>query len=324
MKQQQFEQLRSDSWLHFEQQLEQLEKGDKHKRPAEDFPQRYRALCQDKALAQSRAYSNTLVERLQQLVSRGHQQLYRHRSRSLSRIVQFLLADLPRAVRREWRAVGIASACFYGPALLLGVLVYLFPELIYNLMDPAQVRDMEQMYDPSARRFGEGALRSSDSNWVMFGHYISNNIGIGFRTYATGIIFGLGSLFLVVFNGLVIGGVAGYLSQLGFVETFFGFVIAHGAFELTAITFAGAAGLKLGWSLIAPGNLSRLQALQQAARDSMTLVYGVILLLLIAAFVEAFWSSMNLAFSTKLIVGTLMWLWVAAYFGWMGRSHAAE
>ncbi|MCJ8168678.1 stage II sporulation protein M [Atopomonas sediminilitoris] len=324
MKQQQFEALRRADWQQFEQHLEQLEARSKHTRNLDDFPKRYRALCQDKALAQSRAYSNALVERLGQLVSRGHQQLYRHRSRTLSRVIGFLLAEFPRAVRREWRAVGIASAFFYGPALLVGTLIFFFPELIYSLMDAEQVRGMEQMYDPSARRFGEGALRESDSNWVMFGHYISNNIGIGFRTFATGLLLGIGSLFLLLFNGLVIGGVAGYLSQLGYVETFFGFVIAHGAFELTAITLAGAAGLKLGWALIAPGALSRLQALQQAAQQSMSLVYGVILFLLIAAFIEAFWSSMNLAFSTKLMVGAVMWLWVGAYLGWMGRTHATQ
>ncbi len=127
----------------------------------------------------------------------------------------------------------------------------------------------------------------------MFGFYIMNNIGIAFQTFASGVLLGLGSLFFLLFNGLMIGSVAGHLTQIGYVQTFWPFVIGHGAFELTAITFAGAAGLKLGWALLAPGRLTRGEALRLAARRSVQLIAGVIVLLLLAAFTEACWSSIS-------------------------------
>jgi uncharacterized membrane protein SpoIIM required for sporulation len=160
----------------------------------------------------------------------------------------------------------------------------------------------------------------------MFGYYIMHNIGIAFQTFASGLLFGVGSVFFLFFNGLMIGAIAGHLTQIGFGQTFWPFVIGHGAFELSAIALSGAAGLKLGWALIAPGRLTRGEALLQAARVSVQLIYGVIGFLLIAAFVEAYWSSMTWpAAWVKYSVGSALWGLVAAYLTLAGReSHAPE
>src|SRR5690606_2187301 len=114
-----------------------------------------------------------------------------------------------------------------------------------------------------------------------------------------------------------------YLTELGHVETFWPFVIGHGAFELTAIAIAGGAGLKLGYGLLAPGRLTRKQSLIQSARAAMPLVYGIFFFLIIAAFIEAFWSSSSvLPISVKLTVGGVFWLLVIVYLslGWR-RGH---
>ena len=108
------------------------------------------------------------------------------------------------------------------------------------------------------------AERSAETDFVMFGYYIANNIGIGFRTFAGGILFGIGTLFLLVYNGLVIGGVAGHLTAIGYRDTFWSFVSAHGAFELTAIAVCGAAGLRLARAVLAPSQYSRARALALA------------------------------------------------------------
>ncbi|HEX4937885.1 MAG TPA: stage II sporulation protein M, partial [Candidatus Kapabacteria bacterium] len=151
-------------------------------------------------------------------------------------------------------------------------------------------------------------------DFVMFGFYIKNNIGIGFQTFASGILLGIGALFHLIFNGVAIGTVAGYLTELGHTETFWPFVVGHGAFELTGIAISGAAGLKLGYGLLCPGRLTRRQSLINAAREAMPLVYGVFFLLLIAAFVEAFWSSStNLPDTAKYVAGASFWLLVISY-----------
>ena len=326
MKQRQFEDRHQEHWQRFAERLDTLENSRGHSPAGDGFAHAYRQVCQHLSLAQTRGYSDHLVEPLQQLAMRGHQQLYRHRSRLGAQTLSFILADFPRLVREEWRWVALACAAFFGSLIVMGWLVYLFPELIYSVVSPAQVSEMESMYDPAARRIGPAVERASSADWLMFGYYIMHNIGIAFQTFAGGLLLGVGSLFFLFSNGLMIGAVAGHLSQVGFGETFWPFVIGHGAFELTGICLAGAAGLKMGWALLAPGPLSRGEALRLAALTSVRLIGGVVLFLLIAAFIEAYWSSMTWPQpAVKYAVGTVFWGLVIAYLSLAGRSvHASE
>lgn len=326
MKQSQFESRYQHDWESFAERLDVLERSRRTVDASETFAADYRRICLQLALAQERGYSSHLVDPLHQLAMRGHQQLYRHRSQLGAQLLAFIVAGFPRLVRAEWRMVLIAAALFFGSLVLMGLLVYGFPDLVYSVVSPADVGDMETMYDPAARRIGQAADRGSSEDWMMFGYYIMHNIGIGFQTFASGLIFGLGSVFFLFFNGLMIGAVAGHLTGVGYGETFWSFVIGHGAFELTAIALSGAAGLKLGWALLAPGPLSRGEALRVAAQTSVRLVAGVIIFLLIAAFIEAYWSSMSWpAPLTKYLVGAALWALVAAYLLFAGRSsHAPD
>lgn len=325
MKQSLFESRHKAEWERFSLALERLERGKDTSQVAE-FPKAYRRLCQHLALAQNRGYSSFLVDSLQQQVLRGHQQLYRHRSQLGANVLGFILAGFPRLVRAEWRFVLVAALLFFGSLIGFGVLVFLFPELVYNLIPADQVREMQSMYDPAAGHLGRSAERAASEDWVMFGYYIMHNIGIAFQTFASGLLLGVGSAFFLFYNGLIIGAVAGHLSEIGFGQTFWSFVIGHGAFELSAIALAGAAGLKLGWALIAPGRLTRIKALQIAARQSILLICGVMLFLLIAAFIEAYWSSRSgVSPQTKYLVGAGLWLGVAIYLLFAGRTrHAPE
>ena len=286
MKQSLFESRHQLQWQAFANHLQQLEQGKATASELADFPQQYRRLCQHLALAQERGYSSYLVDPLQQLALRGHQQLYRHRSQLTANVLGFVLADFPRLVREQWRFVLIASLLFFGSLVGIALLVYLFPDLIYSIVSPQQVAEMQGMYDPDASRLGRTAERASSENWMMFGYYVMHNIGIAFQTFAAGLLFGLGSVFFLIFNGLVIGAVSGHLTEIGYGQTFWSFVIGHGAFELTAIALAGAAGLQLGWALIAPGQLTRGESLRLAARKSVQMLCGVMIFLLIAAFIE--------------------------------------
>ncbi|QXI16717.1 stage II sporulation protein M [Pseudomonas hamedanensis] len=325
MKQSLFETRHKAEWERFALALERLEHG-KDTAQVSGFPKAYRHVCQHLALAQERGYSSFLIDSLQQQVLRGHQQLYRHRSHLGANLLGFILADFPRRVRQEWRLILVASLLFFGSLGGFAVLVYLFPELIYNLIPAEQVREMQGMYDPVAGHLGRSAERAASENWVMFGYYVMHNIGIAFQTFASGLLMGVGSGFYLLYNGMIIGAVAGHLSEIGFGQTFWSFVIGHGAFELPAIALAGAAGLKLGWALIAPGRLPRGEALRLAARASVGLVCGAMLFLLIAAFVEAYWSSKtSVTPLTKYSVGGALWLAVAVYLSFAGRTrHAPE
>lgn len=324
MKQSFFESRHQHQWQTFAEQLTQLEQGKAKAADVADFPHQYRRLCQHLALAQQRGYSSYLVDPLQQLALRGHQQLYRHRSQLTANILAFLLAGFPRLVREQWRFVLIAGLLFFGSLVGIALLVYLFPDLVYSIISPQQVAEMQGMYNPDASRLGRAAERAASEDWMMFGYYVMHNIGIAFQTFAAGLLFGLGSVFFLIFNGLVIGAVSGHLTDIGYGQTFWSFVMGHGAFELTAITLAGAAGLQLGWSLVAPGRLARSEALRLAARKSVRMLCGVMVFLLIAAFIEAYWSSTTgIEPWIKYAVGVALWLLVAAYLTLAGRSRHA-
>ena len=324
MKQSLFESRHQHQWQTFAEQLTQLEQGKAKAADVADFPHQYRRLCQHLALAQQRGYSSYLVDPLQQLALRGHQQLYRHRSQLTANILAFLLAGFPRLVREQWRFVLIAGLLFFGSLVGIALLVYLFPDLVYSIISPQQVAEMQGMYNPDASRLGRAAERAASEDWMMFGYYVMHNIGIAFQTFAAGLLFGLGSVFFLIFNGLVIGAVSGHLTDIGYGQTFWSFVIGHGAFELSAITLAGAAGLQLGWSLVAPGRLARSEALRLAARKSVRMLCGVMVFLLIAAFIEAYWSSTTrIEPWIKYAVGAALWLLVAAYLSLAGRSRHA-
>ena len=153
----------------------------------------------------------------------------------------------------------------------------------------------------------------------MLGFYFLNNISIGFRTFSGGIVFGVGSAFFLFFNGVMLGGVAGHLSHPPFSSTFWQFVRGHGAFELTAIVICGAAGLLLGYSLVVPGNYRRRDALRMIAPVALKLVMGGALMLVVAAFIEAFWSSSGFSPTVKYSAAAVFWSMVALYLLFAGR-----
>jgi len=324
MKQAHFETLQHSTWQAFAKKVQALDKGHAQAEHIQDFAQDYRRICQHLALAKQRGYSEPLIEDLQQLVWQGHQQFYRHKSPTLERLLSFLIVDFPSTMRQQWRCIAVSAALFFASFALMAVLTRLFPNLIYQLISPAQVAHMESMYDPAQRLLGPISLRNHQDDWVMFGFYIINNIGIAFQTFASGLVFGLGSVFFLLFNGLHIGAIAGHLTRIGYGETFWPFVLGHGAFELTAVVIAGAAGLKLGAALIAPGAISRVAALRAASTVSITLMGGAIIFLLLAAFIEAYWSSSNsIAVAIKISVGCGLWLLVLIYLLTSGRIRHA-
>ena len=285
---------------------------------ASTLPELYRRVCHHLALARARRYGGDLEERLNRLALRGHQQLYASaRTASWARIGHFITREFPRHVRREAGLVAVSAALFLGTLVATAVGVRLRPELAYSIVGPAQAAAFEEMYDPASQE-----PRPAATDFGMFGFYVYNNISIAFRTFASGLVAGIGAVFILVYNGLMLGAVAGHLGNAGLGETFYPFVIAHGAFELTAIVLAGAAGLRLGLALLAPGRLTRGRSVLEAARGAVPLLYGLTFMLFVAAFIEAFWSStVTLPLGVRYGVGAALWALVAAYLLLGGRRH---
>jgi uncharacterized membrane protein SpoIIM required for sporulation len=288
-------------------------RGDKAAPPdAERLAALYRAVCEHLALAQARAYPVHVAERLEDLAQRAHRLIYRQHDLGWRRLVRFILAEVPAALRAQRRYVWLAALLFYGPALLIGLTTWLDPSQVLTLMDASTATNYEQMYDRSDDSIGRA--READTDWQMFGFYIRHNIGIGFQCFAGGLLAGVGSVFFLVFNALQIGGVAGFLTARGHGPVFWSFVASHSPFELSAIVFSGAAGLMLGHALLSPGRWRRTQALVRAGQASVPLVGAAIVLFLIAAALEAFWSSAAwVPPPAKYATSALGWVLVWAY-----------
>ena len=292
-----------------------------HRLDAAEFARLYRQCCEHLALARSRGYPLHLVERLDDLAHRAHQRIYRHQALGSWRAAQALLLAFPRAVRAHAVLVLLSSLVFLLPGVALGLWSYFDPGAILMLLSAEDVRDVETMYS-NAGPAGRLPDRDAESDWTMFGYYIFNNIRISFQCFASGLIAGVGSLFYLAFNGVYIGAVAGFLTVRGHGEPFWSFVVTHSAFELTAIVLSGAAGLGLGSAVLMPGRASRSQALREAGARLLPIIYGVIAMLVIAAAIEAFWSSAQWVQPwVKGVAGALCWLLVLAGLLLPGRPR---
>jgi uncharacterized membrane protein SpoIIM required for sporulation len=315
-----FEALYQDEWQELEALLDQVLKRAKPAGEAvrgERIAALYRRACEHLALARARAYPAYLLDRLERLTADAHQVIYQRRELGAASFWRFATYEFPTAVRAAAHYVWLSVLLFGGPLFAIGLLVYFRPELILSLVDAKTAASFEEMYTQSD---AVGRTRDAGGDWIMFGYYIRHNIGIAFQCFAGGLFAGVGTIFYLAYNGAVIGGVAGYVTEKGLGEAFYSFVVTHGAFELTAIVLAGAAGLKLGHSLVAPGRRSRADSLVAAAQECVVLVYGVTAMLIVAAAVEAFWSSARWLPSTvKYSAAAVCWLGVIAYLALQGR-----
>jgi len=317
MKQQRFVALHEREWDSLQSWLSALDRQPKRtlrQEQALDFPSSYRRVCHHLALARGRGYSHEITDRLQRLVQQGHRVLYRAPAPRWHRVAGFLVAGFPRLVRAQWRCMVAAAVLFYLPALVTLILMQVRPELAHTVFSSAQLAQFEKMYDPANAHIG----RSSGTDMQMFGFYVMNNVSIAFRTFASGLFFGVGAIYVLGANGVLIGSMAGHLTAIGYGGPFWRFVVGHSPFELTALVIAGGAGLQLGLTLLAPGRERRGPALVAAGWIGAQLALGAFAMLLAAAFIEAYWSSIAaLPDALKFGSGALLWMLV---LGWLWRG----
>ncbi|MDR3139818.1 MAG: stage II sporulation protein M [Treponema sp.] len=316
MTEQAFVRRREASWKRFEG----IVYGEKRdiKTHAAWFPRGYRELTVDLNTARAEGFDPALIERLNRLVPEGNQLLYGQHSWSFKLLADFILRTFPRTVRSQWRGLGAVLLLFYGIIFFFGYLTVRFPPLVYEIIPESQAEMLESMYDPGSPHFLVPRQVSSDAD--MFGFYIYNNISIAFRTFAGGILAGIWSLLVLITNAVALGTVAGHIINRGFGASFFSFVIGHSSFELTAIVLSAQGGLLLGYRFFVPRGLSRAASLRRAGKAAMPLIIGSALLLVLAAVIEAFWSSRHeLPAELRYGAGFAGWVLLVFYFLRAGR-----
>jgi len=281
----------------------------------------YRDVCADLARARAARYSAPLIEYLDGLTAAAHALLYGKPSRAIaSRLADAghrsmpLLVAFPRAVRRRWRAVALASALFFIPLIAGVIAASIDPSFAFRVVPQSMLEPLTESY---AKGFSDG--RTGGEGALMAGFYVNNNVGIALRCFALGIFGGLGSALYLLHNGLSIGAVLGYVASQGAGGNIVTFIVGHGSLELGAIVLAGGAGLSVGWSVVAPGDKKRFASLQDVARDVVVIVCGAAVMLLMAAAIEAFWSGSSVGPAIKRSVGAALAILTLAYLGLAGR-----
>lgn len=316
MNKQQFLEQRAADWKRFEALTRTLGRRG-IRRPKVDpseFSRLLRAISYDLALLRSRDWGDTLERSVNDLIVRGHNAFYRSGTRRSGSVLHFLTAGFPALLRENSGYFWLSTALFFGPLVLAAVFVAIDPDLAQRVIPRHQLAQYEESFAD-----GEGREQATGTNSMMAGFYVRHNVGIAFRCYATGVLFGVGSIFFLLYNGIFLGTVFGAVVAAGHSENFFAFVISHGSFELVAIAVAGAAGLVLGDSLVRPGAYSRRRALLVRGRDSIKLALGAGAMLVVAALIEGFWSPSTAPVWSKFVVGGFLWLVVILYLAFAGR-----
>lgn len=282
------------------------------------FAALYREVCADLMRARALSFGLDLLVYLDALAARAHNVLYESRPRRFSLAIDFVLSEFPRVVRRRWRFVAAAAALFLVPLAvgLVGALVS--RQFAMSVVPRGMLEELEKSY---AEGFAHG--RPADMDSVMAGFYVFNNVGIAFRCFASGILFGLGSVFFLVSNGLTIGAVAGFVTSAGSGRNLGTFIVGHGPYELTALVIAGAAGLLMGYSLIDTGGLKRIDSLRAHGRELVAMVSGAAVMLVIAAGFEGFWSPTSVPDQVKWAVGALNEVLVLTFLVLAGRHRTS-
>jgi len=257
----------------------------------------YRQATSDLAVARRDFPRHPVSAYLNGLVARGHGAIYRDSGPRGAALLTFVAATFPRTFRATWGYTLAAFLMFLLPALGAFVATFRDPTLASALLPGSEqlIESIQQGEEWWLRINEEG--RAGASAEIM-----TNNIGVAIRAFAGGVAFGVYTLYILAFNGLMMGVVAGAAQRFGFAGNLWGFVAAHGVVELSVIFIAGGAGLQLGWALLRPGLHSRRAALVLAGRRAVMLLLGCAPLLVIAGVIEGFISPSALPLAAKLAV----------------------
>ena len=255
-----------------------------------------------------------LTARLTGLVAAAGAVVYGTRPRSLRALGRFFIQTFPGAVWHNRRFVAVAAVLFYVPAIAMGVWLANSADAIEAVGPPA-LREayLEENFE---------SYYSSKPASEFAAQVTTNNIQVGFLVFAGGVLLCVPTAVLLVYNGASLGIPAGLFAAAGENAKFYGLILPHGLLELTAVVVAGSAGLRLGWSLIDPGDRPRRDALVEEGRRSVVLVLGLVATFGVAGLIEGFVTGSGLPTAVRVGIGVLVELAFVLYVVVLGREAA--
>ena len=356
MNKRQFVHRRRSEWKRFEFLVGRLERSRFSAMRSEEiaeFSRLFRELSGDLAVIRSRDWGRDLEDYLNHLVARGHSSFYSAPPADYGRVFQYLTAGFPRLFRANIGYFFVAACLFFVPGGITWAVIQTHPHLASRIVPVQQLDEFDKMYSREAKdetsagsvttstdsTAGDRAAKEQGSaqpgdddkppDWAsgfgeeraaMYGFYVYNNVGIALACFARGILLGVGTVYTLLFNGIGIGAIGGYVMSQGHASRFLSFVVSHGSFELTAIAVAGGGGLMLGDAILHPGQRTRIESLRVRGLDAVQIAAGATVMLVIAALIEAFWSPSGIPASVKYIVGGGLWTVVFLYLALAGRG----
>ncbi len=320
---------RSQNWAELQHLCTIMDRRSKSRIPPEAinrFAALYRSACADLALADAYHLPPNTVAYLHQLVARAHSQLYRSRGIDLGQAIKEIFVNTPQRLFAD-NALRLAFLLFFGLFFLAYYLAFYMPEFADSVINfdgsTTQTDSLREMY---SHGFDDGRDWWQSSS--MAGFYISHNASIGIVCFASGLLFlGVGGLPTLSFNAIFLGAVFGYMDTTPQAQNFSEFTTAHGPFELTAIVLSAAAGMRLGFSLLNTGELTRMASLRKCGRETSPMIAAAVVLFIGAAVIEGFISPSALPYAFKAVVGagsSAILLFYFIFLGWPWNEAKAK
>lgn len=258
-------------------------------------------------LAEARTrYGDAGLERyLSRLVAMAHGAIYGARPHSLRELVNVFAGRYRSALRRTLPHVALASVLLFGTILAVALWAAWSPEARAGLV-PGFLEGL-----------GGQAQDLREPSGALSGFIFLNNVRVALLAFALGITLGLGTVVVLVQNGVLIGALAGAATALGGGPRFWSLVLPHGFLELTAIVIAAGAGLRIGWSVVEPGDRRRRTALAEESKDAILVVVGVVPAFLLAAAIEGLITGVTGAPAFEVALGALV---AVVYIAWLASA----
>ncbi|MCJ7842005.1 stage II sporulation protein M [Lederbergia sp. NSJ-179] len=295
----QFTQQHRDNWKELEHLTAIIGKSKKNitAKSMKQFYSLYQKASQNLSYSQTNFPNEELTGYLNELVSRAHNVLYKDQTTSMGQFLHFFTTTFVGLILEQWKAIVVAMALF-----TLGLLGSFFsviadPLHIYTILPD----DMAHSVDPNQLGSGDGGVDSP----TMSASIMTNNIQVAFLAFAGGITLGILTVYVMVYNGIIVGALAGLFWTHGKSYDFWAYIVPHGMIELTAIFIAGGAGMLMGYKIFVPGAYSRGFQLKKQAIRSIQLIIGTIPLFIIAGVIEGYITPTAISLEAKYFVAIL-------------------
>lgn len=317
----QLDQITKDRWVDLDRLLVRVEKYNISNLSAIELlhiGSLYNEVLSDLGRLRARNAEPEVLNYCNNLALRAYAIVYRTRSMSFRDGLLFFLCDFPELVRKRIHYVVAAAMIFFVASLVGYLCIHEKSRLIDLVISPAaqsHYREHIAKFDP-----GKPIAAASEAGFGISSFIMTNNIRVSILAFASGIFLGIGTIYILINNGLLLGGLAALYTDAGLGTFFWSLILPHGGMELICIFISGAGGLIIGYALINPGSYHRKEWLIKEGDIAVKLLVGTIPMFVLAALIEAYITPLHISAIIKLMFSVFALAGVFAYLGLNGRK----